>query len=69
MWPPEILSVVESVLESVEPGSCVSLLNYPGSLGWLNLTVVNEETLHQLQAVFPDSLLEAAFDIVDRENG
>lgn len=30
---------------------------------------VTDDALHRLQAVFPDSLILAALDIIDRENG
>lgn len=65
----DVLGVVDSVIESLQPGAC-EFAEFS-----LQLTLehqahtVSEEAIHSLHALFPNTLVLAAFDLIDREKG
>ena len=67
-----LYGLADSVLSSIETNNC-TIATYTNSIPFhppmTSPLVVSEETIQKLRFLFPEELLTAAFDLVDKESG
>jgi hypothetical protein len=65
-----LLHIADAVLTSINPGTCTTLIPiYSFQLTLTGIYEVPDETILKLRSLFPDTLILAALDLVDREHG
>ena len=70
MLPPELVMMAEATIASIPPGSCETWLLIPLDFKLPNLiSAVSDETIQRLRCLFPDTLILAALDLIDRDSG
>lgn len=69
MPPNDLIPILDTTLASIKPGGEYTPTGYLYSLGLRESEPIHDDTFHQLRVLFPESLVLAAFDIVDRKNG
>lgn len=68
MPPTNLLHIAEAVVASLKPETCTTSSFYSFLMHTL-ICKVPDETVLKLRSVFPDTLVLAAFDLVDRYHG
>ena len=64
----ELALITEGVIKSIQPGYC-KVARYFRTNEVFITSKVGEEAIQRLKSVFPDNLILAALDLVDRDSG